>query len=278
MDTSVLDSRLLKEAVKKGFRPPVLFWEFCGLLAGTVGFFLFVKAGMLLTTYTVIPLPFLSAAGLIVLCGGTAAGNSAAVSLLKREESPLTEWSDVLPPDKKLISTLLSSTMFAAVGVLLITACFFLATASKLVGIVLLALLSLPIACLLAVAVVLILQGLFLFPAFAYMSVEEKDVFKRFVTFVNVNRKELLQVEAILLGAAILGGLPAAVVMLPVSALLKMLGTAAGGNLYTGAAGLITGVTTLAPLYSAMLLVPVTFLTAANVLFCESLKTPPEEE
>ncbi len=265
---------LILDALGMCFRRPVLFWEGAGLLAGFFCFNLLASLGMMVDLKAFV-FPPLLLVGLFILYVCVAVGNTAAVVLLKKEHSPLAEWTDVLPLDKNVIRSIVMSALFFLVGAVLLIVALILCLPATGLTEVWLAFVSLPVLLLAALSIGAMFQGLFMFPAFISTEIDERECLQRFSKFLQANWARILRFEGLFLGIAILLALPQAAIaylshffLQSVATSLALLDTAAGASLWDGFPGLIVATLALAPVYALCALIPTSFLTAASYVFC----------
>jgi hypothetical protein len=278
---------LILDALRMCFRRPVLFWEGAGLLLGIFCFNLLAGLGMMVhEDVKAFVFPPLLLVGLFMLYLCVAVGNTAAVVLLKKEHSPLADWTDVLPLDKNVIRSIVMSALFFVVGAILLVVAIILALPATVLTAAWLAFMSLPVMLLAALSIAAMFQGLFMFPAFISTEIDERECLQRFSKFLQANWSRLLRFEGLFVGIAILLSLPqAAVAYLSlffldnVAASLGMLQAGSpAGSLSGGFPALVVATLTLAPLYALCALIPTSFLTAASYVFCAGTSSaePPE--
>ncbi len=265
---------LVMNALRLCLRRQVLFWEGAGLLVGFMCFNFLSSAGLLPTT-TVWLFPPMLLMGLFLLYMCVAIGNAGAIALLSRGASPLVEWTDVIPTDRRFIHTVVMSVLFFVLAAVLLMVALLFALPAKAIGPVWLAWFC-PIVIVLSIAgIITMFQGVFLFPSFLVTEVEDVGAVQRFLAFLKMNWPRLLRYEGLFLGIAILLSLPEAAVAYLSYFYLKALATnlvgidaAAGPTLWPGFPGVLTATLGLAPLYAMCALIPTSFITASTYLFC----------
>lgn len=267
MDEGRYEISLAVNALRMCLRRQVLFWEGVGLLAGFICFNFLARVGMLPAS-KVFVFPPLLLMGLFLLYVCVAIGNSAAIVLLRKGESELAEWSDVLPPDRRLIRAVVMSILFFVLGAVSITVAVIISLPAKAWGAVWLAFFSLPVIALCALSIATMFQGLFVFPSFLSTGIDDARSFQRFHKFLYVNWARILTFEGLFLGIAILLSLPQAAVAYLCLAFLDSVAGSLGLPAWQGFAGIVTATIAIAPLQAACALIPTSFLTAACYLFC----------
>lgn len=269
MDKNKYEVNLILNALRVCLRRQILFWEGAGLLAGFICFNLLVKGGLLSASRAWV-FPPLLLTGLFLLYVCVVIGNSAAIALLRRGDSQLAEWSDILPPDRQFIRSVVMSIMFFGLGAVLLAVAVIIALPAnpKAMGPVWLAFFSLPVIALCAVSVVAMFQGMFLFPSFLTAGIDDDGSFQRFHKFLKAKWAGILRFEGLFLGIAILLALPQAAIAYLCLAFLQSVAGSLGVLLWEGFPGLVVAALAIAPLQALCALVPTSFLTAACYLFC----------
>lgn len=269
---------LMLNALRVCLRKQILFWEGAGLLAGFICFNLLAKGGLLSASRAWV-FPPLLLAGLFLLYLCVVIGNAAAIALLRKGDSQLAEWSDVLPPDRKFIRSVVMSIMFFGLGAVLLAAAVIISLPAnaQALGPAWLAFFSLPVIVLCAVSVATMFQGMFLFPSFLAAGIDDDRSFQRFHKFLKINWARLLRFEGLFVGIAILLALPQAGIaylcLTFLQSIAGSLGLLGSQGLWEGFPGLVTGALAVAPLQALCALVPTSFLTAACYLFCAKGET-----
>ncbi len=262
---------MILNALRVCLRRPILFLEGAGLLAGFMCFNFLARGGLLSASKAWV-FPPLLLAGLFILYVCVVIGNSAAIALLRKGDSHLAEWSDVLPPDRRFTRSVVMSVLFFGLGGVVLAIAVIISLPAKALGAVWLAFFSLPVIALCAVSVVIMFQGMFLFPSFLTAGIDDGRSFQRFQKFLQVNWDRILRFEGLFLGIAILLALPQAAIaylcMTFLQSVASSLGVLGQPGLREGFPGLVVAVLAIAPVQALCALVPTSFLTAACYLFC----------
>lgn len=269
MEENKYELNLVLNALRMCMRPQVLLWEGGGLLVGFMCFNFLANIGLIPDSkWLVFPPLFLM--GLFLLYACVATGNAGGIVLLGKEESSLTEWTDVIPTDKKFVHTIAMSAAFFALAAVLIAVAYLISLPGKWVGPAWLAWVSLLVLALSVVSIATMFQGLFMFPSFLATGVDDSHSFERFVAFLKVNWIRILKLEGLFLGIAIILSLPASAVAYLsftfLQSVANSLGLSAGFSV--GLPGIVTATLALAPLQAFCALIPTSFLTSACYLFC----------
>ncbi len=275
MEENKYEVGLILNALRVCLKRQILFWEGAGLLAGFICFNLLAKGGLISASKTWV-FPPLLLAGLFLLYLCVVIGNAAAIALLRKGDSQLAEWSDILPPDRKFIRSVVMSIFFFGLGAVLLAVAVIISLPAnaEAMGPTWLAFFSLPVIALCAVSIATMFQGMFMFPSFLTAGIDDGRSFQRFYKFLQVNWAQILRFEGLFLGIAILLALPQAGIaylcLTFLQSIAGSLGLSGQPGLWTGFPGLVTAALAVAPLQALCALVPTSFLTAACYLFCMS--------